>query len=254
MSIVPGGRAGADEYYVGYLPTPPRHLRFIRVFAPAALWLLVVLAAGIAWTQRAPGAALWDLSQERTWEGTLRADPYPMIEVEGSQPRRALLLVEQGKLGAARAAALDGRRVRARGWLLERDGRAIVELSPEASALEAIEGEPAQAAEAERLGVVELSGEIMDSKCFLGAMKPGDGRAHRACAQLCIRGGIPPVLVTRDIAGTRQYFLLCDERLRAIDLGILPNVGIPVKVRGELLRRGEMLMLATAPDRIERIR
>ena len=47
------------------------------------------------------------------------------------------------------------------------------------------------------LGVATLRGEIVDSKCYLGAMKPGDQKTHKACATLCIRGGIPPVLVER---------------------------------------------------------
>ena len=42
------------------------------------------------------------------------------------------------------------------------------------------------------LGSLQIEGEIVDIKCWLGRMKPGDGRTHRACGQFCIQGGIPP--------------------------------------------------------------
>ena len=38
---------------------------------------------------------------------------------------------------------------------------------------------------------VTLKGEIIDPKCYLGAMKPGGGKTHKACAMRCIAGGIP---------------------------------------------------------------
>jgi hypothetical protein len=34
-------------------------------------------------------------------------------------------------------------------------------------------------------GPVELTGEIVDSKCFLGVMVPGSGKTHKECASLC---------------------------------------------------------------------
>ena len=44
-------------------------------------------------------------------------------------------------------------------------------------------------------GPVTVSGEIVDSKCFLGVMVPGAGKTHKECASLCLRGGIPPAPV-----------------------------------------------------------
>jgi hypothetical protein len=56
----------------------------------------------------------------------------------------------------------------------------------------------------------QVRGEIVDSKCFLGAMKPGAGRGHKACATLCIDGGIPPVLVEFPAVRAPVYWLLTD--------------------------------------------
>ena len=47
------------------------------------------------------------------------------------------------------------------------------------------------------IGEVTLVGEVVDPKCWLGDMKPGDGKAHAACARLCMEGGIPPMLRVR---------------------------------------------------------
>jgi hypothetical protein len=43
-------------------------------------------------------------------------------------------------------------------------------------------------------------GEVVDAKCYLGAMKPGDGKSHKACATLCVTNGIPAMPVTADSA------------------------------------------------------
>jgi len=42
------------------------------------------------------------------------------------------------------------------------------------------------------LGTQTLVGEIVDSKCFLGVMNPGQLTTHRACAIRCISGGVRP--------------------------------------------------------------
>jgi len=99
------------------------------------------------------------------------------------------------------------------------------------------------------LGEVTLRGEIVDYKCYLGAMKPGDGMTHRACATLCIQGGIPPALVVSTRTGDR-YYLLTDEAGGRANEMVLGHVGVPVRVRGELSERGGIEYLAIGPDSI----
>jgi hypothetical protein len=53
----------------------------------------------------------------------------------------------------------------------------------------------------EDLGAFTLVGEIVDSKCYLGIMNPGETNPHRECAALCIRGGIPPLIIAHDADG-----------------------------------------------------
>jgi len=143
--------------------------------------------------------------------------------------------------------------VRVTGWRLARDGREILELSPEASAIATIPGDPhpALGSTARReVGEVVLRGEIVDYKCFLGAMKPGDGKTHKACATLCISNGIPPVLVSRK-GDALEYTLLSDRTDRSAAESVLPFVGEPVRVRGGLVIRPDGLRVMQF-DRAER--
>jgi hypothetical protein len=95
-----------------------------------------------------------------------------------------------------------------------------------------------------------LAGEIVDYKCFLGAMKPGDGKTHKACAALCISGGIPPMLVSFDERGTRTYTVLVLDQGRTPDLA--EAAGEPVRVSGRLEVKGGLRVLTVIPDGVVR--
>ena len=53
-----------------------------------------------------------------------------------------------------------------------------------------------------------LSGELVDTKCYFGVMRPGAGKVHRGCAARCLHGGVPPGLLLRDTAGRSVVVLL----------------------------------------------
>ena len=240
-----------DDFYVGYLPIPPRTRRFALALLPLLVASLGVAILGAGLAQRDPGDGVWETGDPRTWEGTLVADPYPrLVRDDGT-----IFLVDFGKKGAQRRAEpWLGRRVRVSGWLLRRDGRRIVELEPN-GAVQAFGdlGPPTRTPASTPLGDVELVGEIMDSKCYLGAMKPGDGKGHKACATLCIAGGIPPALVVRDASGAASYYVvIADDGGRADDV-ILEYVGEPVRVRGTLERRGDTRFLRVGEGSVERL-
>jgi hypothetical protein len=231
-----------DEFYVGYLPLPTGYLRFIRIAVPTLLWLMVAAAAAVALLQRAPGNALWDQGQPIERTGILRERPYPHIITTD----KAIFLVEQGKRGAQdRSSGKDGLTVRVKGWKLERDGRDIIELVPESDAIVAASADPREvpAAPEPRPGAhAVMRGEIVDYKCYLGAMKPGDGKAHKACAILCMSGGIPAVLVSHTKAGP-TYTVLADASGGAVGPDIIELAGEPVEAEGTLVRAGPLSVL-----------
>jgi len=209
-----------------------------RWFVRTLVVLLVVWILGvggiIAMSMRDPGDAAWITSNERVWTGTLAMRPYPML-VPDDDPEHPLLVVSMGKRGAHdRLARHDGFTVRLRGWELHRDGRRLIELAEEEDAIVDVAAgsvlpEPTAFPEP-----VMLEGEIVDGKCFLGAMKPGDGAGHESCAVLCLRGKLPPMLATVDAGGAPVYHLLVLDGETALSARALTHVARRVRVEGRL--------------------
>lgn len=220
--------------YVGYLGLPARHRRFVGVAAAVFVVLLALGGGVMATSQREPGDAVWDLAREQIWLGVVRAEPYPMLVGEDG---RTYLLVGTGKFGVHElVAAFDGRVCRVQGFALTRDNRCMIELRPGETAIEAVAGSAAPRSENVKIDSrdVDIAGEIVDGKCYLGAMKPGDGKAHKACAVLCIRGGLPP-LIAADVPGSgRLYPLIRVDGSAALTEDVLAMVGEPVRIRGRL--------------------
>lgn len=236
-------------FYVNYLPMPPGITRWLRVAVPAALWLACAAVFVLGRSQPDPGGAVWEDGTPRQFEGTIVASPYPMLVMaEG-----AVLLVESGKHGARDLSGLAGKRCRVSGWPLHRDGRRMLELEAGDSAVVATGGEAVAVPPTREFGEVVLRGEIVDSKCYLGAMKPGEGKTHKECATLCIRGGIPPMLVSVDGAGARSYCLITGPDGGALDAACYPYIADLVDVRGSMTEVAGMRVLRIAAHGIRRV-
>jgi hypothetical protein len=157
-----------------------------------------------------------------------------------------LLLVGEGKHGADPLVyGLDGTRVRVVGSIIERDGMRMIEthrVEPVYSTSERVR------LEGHDLGEVLLAGEIVDSKCYLGVMNPGEGKTHKDCAIRCISGGAPPMLITRD----GRKFLLVGSDGRQLNREVLDRIAEPVEIRGRMMRVGDVLTLWAEPEEIRR--
>ncbi|MEZ6197094.1 MAG: hypothetical protein R3F20_15405 [Planctomycetota bacterium] len=242
-----------DDFFVGYLPMPPRLRWFSLGFAGFAVLLAGILALAVALTQGHPGEGLRPHEAGRSFRGVLLERPYPHLRyVDENGAFRTLLFTSSGKSGIE--VANGGGSVTVTGTLLERDGTRLmagpefapidgsdVAFLPRLRGLTDIE-----------LGHAVLEGEIVDSKCYLGAMRPGGGAAHRACAQMCIAGGIPPILVLREADGRERHVLLCSADEMPVNDLVLPFVAEPVRCEGELIRRAGLPILRLAPDGITR--
>jgi nitrite reductase/ring-hydroxylating ferredoxin subunit/DMSO/TMAO reductase YedYZ heme-binding membrane subunit len=242
----PPAPVGRDEFYVGYGPTAPAGLaRFIRHVVVTALVLVGAIVGAMALAQDRFAAAAFEYGRPTELIGTVRTAPYPFLEVQrpGSDRVSRYLLAAAGKHGAqAIAGPLDGRRVVLQGTLAYRDGLTLLEVStteprPEPSS---------PAAAPQNLGTFDLVGEIVDGKCYLGVMNPGEGKTHRECAARCVAGGLPPMLVVRDEQGHRLDLLLVDRRGEPI-AGIARWVGRPVAVTGRVARLGDLWLLEADP-------
>ncbi len=245
------------EMYVGYLPVPAGVRRFLWMVVPVVLWIVAIAAVVMARTQPTPGAGEWESTEERLVTGKLSARPYPMLYVADRGDGRAgyVLLVEVGKHGGGkRAAGFDGKHISVSGWLLHRDGRFMLEMAPGEGAMREVGGvSVGREVERTSLGRVTLRGEIVDSKCYLGAMKPGHGKTHKECATLCISGGIPPMLVVRGVGGVVAYYLLTSEDGGPLAREAWPMIADPVEVSGELEDVGGTMRLRVAARDIQRL-
>jgi hypothetical protein len=253
--------SASDAFFIGWLPAPPRYARFLRPVVAALLLLVAGAALLLALGQRSPGTGIWEDDAPRTFEGIVYASPYALLRVPGEQPgdpARTILLVEEGKFGAAeRVRPYDGQAVRVTGTLLHRDERWMLELAAGDAGLQPIHLEEQHAQPLRRpppreLGPVTLRGEIIDSKCYLGAMKPGGGKTHKACAVLCLSGGIPPMFVTRNAAHQETYYLLTAPDGGPLGSEAFDYAGDSVELTGRLELHGDVQVLKVAPGDIRR--
>ena len=102
-------------------------------------------------------------------------------------------------------------------------------------------------------GAAELTGEIVDSKCFLGVMVPGSGKTHKECASLCLRGGLPPALYVQDRAGHSSLLLLVGPTGEPIGARALEAAGEAIALTGSVQRRGGWWVLRTDPASWHRV-
>ena len=246
-----------DEFFVGYEPRMPPGLgRFVRPVV--GLVVVAALGAGALFTasQQPPSNGAFEFGVVRGFEGWIEVEPYPTLLVE--RPGDGLsrwLLVAVGKHGAdEQVAGFSGERVRLEGTLIHRDGQTMVEVVD--GSIRRADGE--RAPDEPREVVADsrsFVGEIVDSKCFLGVMKPGSTKPHRACATRCISGGVPPVLLVRDDRGGATYLLLVDQDGGPAGRAIVERdlVAEPVRVTGAVERAGNRLLVRTDPATIERL-
>jgi hypothetical protein len=236
-----------NDFYVGYLPKAPKGLaRFLRIAVGALGVLAVSVALVLVMKQMRFASSVFEYGKVRSFEGTIAAMPYPSLLVErpgmaGQQSKYSrYLLVAPGKHGADDlVAGFDGKQVRLQGQLIYREGGTMVEITP--GAITVLNSAPTDQEPTRDLGTVTVTGEIVDSKCYLGVMNPGQGKVHRDCAARCLSGGVPPIFITRN--GTDQ-FLLVDPEGHALGHDALREfVAEPITIHGELLQRGESRLL-----------
>ncbi|MCY4399619.1 MAG: hypothetical protein OXE96_09815 [Gemmatimonadetes bacterium] len=241
------------DFYVGYHdPSPPRVRRFQRRFAAASLVIAGAAAVVIASGQRQLPAAVFEFGTIRSFEGFVVADPYPSLIVPRGPVNSRFLLVGPGKSGAdALVEAVAGGWATMDGTLAYRDGQSVIQVEP-GSVARAGGALPPSIAEAV-LGERSMEGEIVGAKCYLGVMNPGSGIAHRACADLCIRGGIPPLLMVRHEDGATEGIILAGPDGEALGEELSGLIATPVGVTGNLVRKGATTVLHVDPAEIRRL-
>jgi hypothetical protein len=231
-----------SEFYIGYLPkAPTATARFIKKLVAGLALCTLIVAMALVLSQMPFARSIFEFGNWRSFEGVVTSRPYPMLLVPrpASDEFSQYLLVAPRKHGADDVvAAFENKHVRFQGQLVYRDGQTMVELDPRTIAV--MEPTEIPALETADLGAATLTGEIVDSKCYLGVMNPGRGKVHRDCAARCLSGGIPPALLT----STGEIVLLVNHDGKQFAQDALREfVDEVVVVRGNLIRRGDIKMM-----------
>lgn len=246
-----------DRLFIGWSAETPRADR--RFMLAASLGLVVAAAGAGALTGLAHESAVggrWD-SALREWTGLLLGAPYPMLrtlDIDGT-PRTAFLATS-GKTAVRLPPGMSGQVVHVRASLIARDRHAMLAVADGDDWIAATDATPEGLSDWPESGgqAVMLTGEILDAKCWFGAMRPGFGRTHKACASLCARGGLPLAFCRSDICGEGgDAPLLLDAAGRPHGRAILPLVADPVVVRGRLVQVGDVIQLRCDIEAIRRL-
>ena len=244
-----------DEFYIGWeAKATPGIGKTVRKAVVIVLALALLAPVVLAVSQRMIGASVFEWGNIKTFSGILRSQPYPHLLVprpgnaDGLSRYSTYYLVAPWKFGLDREAIapLDGKSVTLKGTLIYRGNQTMIETKPEW--IQANENaSPPAVPQGTALGKQTLVGEIVDSKCFLGVMNPGQLTPHRACAIRCISGGVPPVLLVRQKDNPAIYLLLVSADGKPVNKQVLDMVAEPVEITGEVERQGELLILRADP-------
>jgi hypothetical protein len=248
----------SDDFFIGYLPTPAALARRLRRVTAVLIGIAALAALCAGFLQSGYANSYFDFGKTTTMEGMILEKPYPVLLVQraapgsvgapagaegGASPFSVYPLVDQLKQGAdEHVRGLNGKTVRVQGSLIYRGPYTMLELKP---------GPPVVIAAAaagevpalKSLGAVTLTGEIVDSKCYLGVMNPGAGKVHRDCATRCISGGVPAALVVSDAEQRGELYLLRGAHEDRLPPEVAAHIGERITLRGQAVVIGEMRFL-----------
>jgi hypothetical protein len=252
-----------DDYYIGWeAKAAPGIGKAVRKVVIALLGIALLAPIVFAVSQHMIGASVFEWGTLKTVSGVLQTRPYPHLlvprpgNVEGQAKFSTYYLVAPWKFGlnSETIALLDGKSVSVKGTLIYRENQTMIETKPEWITTSTNNDRFAQSdAPYRNLGKQTFVGEIVDSKCFLGVMNPGQLAPHRACAIRCISGGAPPVLLVRQQDGSAIYLLLVSADGKPVNKQILDVVAEPIEITGDVERQGEMLVLRSDPATYRRV-
>lgn len=237
-----------DVFFIGWQGRTGRKLgQFLAAIILGALALTALLAVALAAAVDDPGDGGYKwTSGPRTVRGVVTTDPYPILRMapDATHPKgHALLLSGEGKNGAPLAAGSEGRVVETTGFLIRRGDIDMLQIDEPPTLVP--DAAPVAPTPPESLGRWRITGEICDGKCYAGAMRPGGGLAHRACASLCLFGGVPPILVSTGPLEGSDFLLLAGADGKALPDSFRDDVAVRLELEGEVERRGDLLVFRT---------
>jgi hypothetical protein len=257
-----------DEFYIGWSPKAPTG---IAKYTRRVVFLLIafVVAGSILLSlqQKKFSTAIFEFGQLTEIKGIYHQFPVPSLkvlsaqDVFGNATYITIPLVGYGKHGAEgvidqlekeRGTSLDNRHVILKGTLLYSDGKALLQVDKNDAPLVAIGGGNDTIPGIKELGQLQLTGEVLDPKCYFGVMKPGHGKPHRDCAIRCIAGGMSPVFWVHNEKGETNYFLILDENGSKMNDFLQDHVAEPISLTARAVQYNDWVILYTDVKSIKR--
>lgn len=263
-------RVSSDEFYIGWMPNAPytftKHVRWVVT----ALFLLSIgICIFLSLLQIKFSNAVFEFGQLTEIKGIYSRFPVPSLKVEthqdafGNSTYVTMPLVGYGKSGAEglinklekdNHISFDKKQVTFKGTLLYSDGKTLLQIDgndqPLISVVET--NDASLASTVTELGTKQLTGEILDPKCYFGVMKPGHGKPHRDCAIRCIAGGICPVFKTSNESGLTNYYLILDENGSKMNGDLTDYVSDPVSLTARVVQYNDWIILYVNKNSIRR--
>jgi hypothetical protein len=229
-----------DEFYIGYESAMPRGIaRRVRPIVIGLIAVLIAAASVATWAQRPLPAATFAYGRPQTFTGWLTLQPTPALQVIDAGRTTRYWLVGRGKFGAASdLSTLRDGWVSLEATEIAREHWRMLEIVP--STIRRLPSPDAPPPEAPvTRSAFHGRGEIVDAKCYLGVMNPGEGAAHRDCATRCLSGGVPLMFAYRDARGASHLALLLSADAGVPDAQWRRSAGLSTQIDGELLVRGD---------------
>ncbi|MDY8134553.1 hypothetical protein [Aquimarina sp. 2201CG5-10] len=236
-----------DDFFVGYIDdVSPTTKKTIKSFVWISLLVLITIAIVFAFTQNTFKNSSFELTTNTKIMGVYHEMPYPMLKVKtGEETFKNIVLLGFGKSSANpflkkirdEISELSGSMLSIEGNLIYYNGKTLLQITSDEKVTLLEKANSGRLPQTKSMVKgMELKGEIIDPKCYFGVMKPGKGKIHRSCAVLCISGGIPPVLATTDKNNISEYYLITDNNGKPINKDILPYVGKPSIIKGDIVQ------------------
>ena len=245
------GNKSYDGFFIGWGKKLPKGLSsFLIIISLFTVGLFAGTAFSFVVTQDDPGDGAFRGRQNVT--GVIQANPYPVVHIAPNDKYpngHSMMLSGGGKRGVQnQAGPLDGQVVQVRGALIKRGDLDMIQVGRRMRAMKDVE--PHQV-ETVSLGRWKLSGEICDGKCYAGAMRPGTGLAHKACANLCLVGGVPAVFVSSGPVDGSTFFMLSDKEGNALGDELYDLTAVLLSAEGEVEKRGNLHLFKIDLDTVE---
>jgi methionine sulfoxide reductase heme-binding subunit len=254
-----------SQFFIGWANNSKKLFRISRLSAFFALLLIALFGIILSSSQQKLSPFKIDYDNVKNIEGWLSNKPVPSLRIldgkdaYGNPIFKTILLVDAFKFGvdAVVKKVLNGdsvKYVKLTGYLSSNiigcsdtssqeckeicnqcitgtTKNPVMEIENGLYSFEVIQAPVAAGINTMNLGMQTLRGEIIDPKCYFGAMNPGQGKPHLSCAARCISGGIMPVLKYA-VNNQNKYAVLVGLHGGKINNDVLNFIGVPVEIKG----------------------